>query len=66
MDLIVDKYDIQDITSNIDHLRPITFKYNSDESNKLQYGLITEEVEQYYPDLVITKQLEDGTKQPEL
>ena len=45
------------------YLRPVTFKYNSDKSNSLQYGLIAEEVEQYYPNLVIYENTEDG--QPE-
>ena len=49
------KYDIQDITSNIDHLHPATFKYNSDKSNKSRYGLIVEDVEQYYPHIMLVK-----------
>ena len=33
-------------------LKPVTFKYNSDKSDKTQYGLIAEEVAEVAPDLV--------------
>jgi hypothetical protein len=33
-------------------LRPVTFRYKEDPAGALQYGLIAEEVEQLYPELV--------------
>ena len=33
-------------------LRPVTFRYKSDPSGTLQYGLVAEEVERVYPELV--------------
>jgi hypothetical protein len=36
-------------------LRPVTFNYKSDKSKELTYGLIAEEVEDIYPELVIYK-----------
>lgn len=41
-----------DIGSNIDQLRPITFSYKSDAANTIQYGLIAEEVDLIFPELV--------------
>lgn len=52
------KEDIQDMgsaSSGLLRLRPVTFRYTkpySDGSKPIQYGLIAEEVEQVYPDLV--------------
>ena len=34
------------------NLRPVTFNYNHDSSNKQHYGLIAEEVEELFPELV--------------
>jgi hypothetical protein len=34
-------------------LRPISFRYKNDPKGSLQYGLVAEEVEQIYPELVI-------------
>jgi hypothetical protein len=41
-----------DIGSKIDQLRPITFSYKSDAANTTQYGLIAEEVDLIFPELV--------------
>jgi len=52
------KEDIQDIgdtSSGLLRLRPVTFRYQkpfADGSKPIQYGLIAEEVEEVYPDLV--------------
>jgi len=53
------KHDIQDMndaSSNILELRPVTFVYNADESNTTQYGLIAEEVDKVFPSLVVYNQ----------
>ena len=34
-------------------LRPVTFRYRQDPTNTRQYGLVAEEVERVYPELVI-------------
>ena len=34
-------------------LRPVTFRYKDDPAGTLQYGLVAEEVEKLYPELVI-------------
>jgi len=50
------KHDIQDMnndSANIYKLRPVTFVYNNDESNVRQYGLIAEEVNDVFSDLVV-------------
>ena len=50
------KHDIQDMGMNsedIYNLRPVTFVYNDDETDTLQYGLIAEEVNQVFPQLVV-------------
>ena len=51
------KHDIADMTSdisqNIYKLRPVTFVYNSDESDTQQYGLVAEEVAEVLPALVV-------------
>jgi len=50
------KHDIQDMSNeseNIMKLRPVTFVYNSDENNTKQYGLIAEEVQKIFPDIVV-------------
>jgi hypothetical protein len=52
------KEDIQDMgdaTADLMRLRPVTFRYKEafeDGSKPIQYGLIAEEVEEVYPDLV--------------
>ncbi len=50
------KHDIQDMndeSSNILDLRPVTFAYNSDASETKQYGLIAEEVDEIFPGIVV-------------
>ena len=49
------KKDIKDMGSSTDalaKLRPVTFKYKNDEQGITQYGLVAEEVEKVYPELV--------------
>jgi len=50
------KHDIRDIgdkTSWRSRLRPVSFRYNNDPTNTLQYGLVAEEVAKVYPELVV-------------
>ena len=50
------KRDIQDMgeaSSNLMKLRPVTFRYKDDPQGIKQYGLVAEEVEKLYPELVI-------------
>src|SRR5207244_2443731 len=50
------KHDIQDMglrSEDIYKLRPVTFVYNNDETESMQYGLIAEEVDQVLPTLVV-------------
>jgi hypothetical protein len=42
-----------DMSSKLDQLRPVTFRYKTDSKGVQQYGLIAEEVEKIYPELVI-------------
>jgi hypothetical protein len=47
--------DMGDATANLMRLRPVTYHYKQpfdDGSQPIQYGLIAEEVEQVYPELV--------------
>ena len=56
------KRDIEDLrerSADIYKLRPVTFRYKDDTENRLQYGLIAEEVAKVYPELVTTGA--DGT-----
>jgi hypothetical protein len=49
------KHDIRDMGeagSKLLKLRPVTFRYNNDPTNAVQYGLVAEEVAKVYPDLV--------------
>src|SRR5262249_13753392 len=49
------KQDIKDMGGSTDRLlqlRPVTFKYRSDEQGIIQYGLVAEDVERIYPELV--------------
>jgi hypothetical protein len=49
------KRDIQDMgakSSGLLKLRPVTFRYKSDPSGALQYGLVAEEVARVFPELV--------------
>ncbi len=42
-----------DLSAKLKQLRPMTFRYKSDQTGLLQYGLIAEEVAKVYPELVI-------------
>ena len=56
------KRDIHDMgaaTSRLMELRPVTFRYRADKEGALEYGLIAEEVERIYPELV--SHAADGT-----
>ncbi len=44
---------MDDHTSRLWQLRPVTFRYKSDASGLPQYGLIAEEVARVYPELVV-------------
>jgi hypothetical protein len=44
--------DMSDSSSDIYKLRPVTFAYNDDPNEKTQYGLIAEEVDEVFPNLV--------------
>ncbi|HZU43535.1 MAG TPA: tail fiber domain-containing protein [Terriglobales bacterium] len=49
------KHDIHDMderSGGLFRLRPVTFRYNFDSDGERQYGLIAEEVEKIYPELV--------------
>jgi hypothetical protein len=45
--------DMGDASDKLMQLRPVTFLYKADETDALQYGLIAEEVEKVYPQLVV-------------
>ena len=50
------KKDVRDMGASSDRimkLRPVTFQYKSDPSGARQYGLIAEEVQRVYPELVM-------------
>jgi hypothetical protein len=50
------KRDVRDMADSSDklmQLRPVSFLYKADESGARQYGLIAEEVEKVYPELVV-------------
>ena len=44
---------LNDISSAFMKLRPVSFHYKADEHKTPQYGLIAEEVEALFPDLVV-------------
>jgi hypothetical protein len=48
-----DVRDMGDSSDKLMKLRPVTFLYKADETGAQQYGLIAEEVEKVYPELVI-------------
>jgi hypothetical protein len=59
-----DIQDMGDVSSGLMKLRPVTYRYTkpyADGSRPIDYGLIAEEVEQVYPDLVV--HLENGDVQ---
>jgi len=45
--------DMGDASDKLMKLRPVTFRYKADSTGTQQYGLIAEEVEKVYPELVI-------------
>jgi len=45
--------DMKDVSSVIYKLRPVTFAFNGDKTEAMQYGLIAEEVEQVFPAIVV-------------
>jgi trimeric autotransporter adhesin len=50
------KRDIRDMggaSAGLMRLRPVTFRYKNDPSGTRQYGLVAEEVERVYPELVV-------------
>jgi hypothetical protein len=42
-----------EVSAKLSQLRPVTFHYKMDPKGVLQYGLIAEEVDQVYPELVL-------------
>ena len=56
----VSALNITDISSRIQQIEPVSFHYNSDESQTKQFGLIAEQVESIFPELII----HDKDKQP--
>ena len=44
---------IPNVSNKITDLRPVSFAYKEDETHALHYGLIAEEVEEIFPELVI-------------
>jgi hypothetical protein len=44
--------DLGDASNGLLRLRPVSFRYKLDPTRRLQYGLIAEEVERVYPELV--------------
>jgi polyhydroxyalkanoate synthesis regulator phasin len=45
--------DMGDASAKLMNLRPVTFRYKADSTGVPQYGLIAEEVEKVYPELVV-------------
>jgi hypothetical protein len=48
-----DIHDMGDASDKLMKLRPVTFQYKEDSEGTRQYGLIAEEVEKVYPELVV-------------
>jgi hypothetical protein len=44
---------VEDISAPFMQLEPVTFTYKADTGNTLQYGLIAEDVEPLFPDLIV-------------
>jgi Chaperone of endosialidase len=44
--------DMDEASNNLMRLRPVTFRYKQDPQGMKQYGLVAEEVERLYPELV--------------
>jgi len=54
-----------EITSKLLSLNPVSFTYKTDETHTVHYGLIAEEVNEVFPDIVFMNQDKDGeTKIP--
>ena len=47
-----DIHDMGDTSDNLMKLRPVTFRYRNDASGERQFGLVAEEVEAVYPEMV--------------
>jgi hypothetical protein len=47
-----DIHDMGETSSKLMKLRPVSFRYKNDPQDALQYGLVAEEVERVYPELV--------------
>jgi len=47
-----DIHDMGEASAKLMKLRPVTFRYKADPAGRLQYGLVAEEVEKLYPELV--------------
>ncbi len=47
-----DIHDMGDASAKLMKLRPVTFRYKEDPTGTIQYGLVAEEVERVYPELV--------------
>ena len=56
-----DIHDVGDSSDGLLKLRPVSYRYKQDPTGSMQYGLIAEEVEQVYPELVT--HTEDGKVQ---
>jgi Chaperone of endosialidase len=48
-----DIHDMGGASAGLMKLRPVSFRYKDDPSGTLQYGLVAEEVERVYPELVV-------------
>jgi Chaperone of endosialidase len=48
-----DIHDMGGASTGLMKLRPVSFRYKSDPNGTLQYGLVAEEVERVYPELVV-------------
>jgi len=53
-----DIHDVGDSSDGLLKLRPVSYRYKQDPTGSMQYGLIAEDVEQVYPELVT--HTEDG------
>ena len=57
-----DIHDMDEASSNLMKLRPVTFRYKDDPQGIKQYGLVAEEVEKLYPELVIYEHGRTGSE----
>jgi hypothetical protein len=48
-----DVEDMRERSAGVHQLRPVTFRYKTDQEHRRQYGLIAEEVAKVYPELVV-------------